>query len=59
MINLIPATAVTSRDFVNYDEMLKIYGETIMSKFENPYICVDVYPFSNSTNPENMIVGNG
>ena len=58
MINLIPATAVTSRDFVDYDEMLKIYGETIMSKFENPYICVDVYPFSNSKNPEMMMLYN-
>ncbi len=58
MINLIPATAVTSRDFTNYDEMLEIYGETIMSKFEKPYICVDVYPFSNSKNPENMILYN-
>ena len=58
MINLIPATAVTSRDFVDYDEMLKIYGETVMSKFENPYICVDVYPYSNSNNPEMMICYN-
>jgi len=58
MINLIPATAVTSRDFADYDEMMKIYGETIMSKFETPYVCVDVYPFSNSKNPENMIVYN-
>lgn len=58
MINLIPATAVTSRDFVDYDEMLKIYGETIMSKFDNPYICVDVYPFSNSKMPEQMIIYN-
>ena len=58
MINLIPDTAVTSRDFANYDEMLQIYGETIMSKFENPYICVDVYPFSNSNAPENSILNN-
>lgn len=58
MINLIPATAVTSRDFADYDEMLQFYGENIMSKFDTPYISVDVYPFSNSTNPENMIVYN-
>lgn len=58
MINLIPATAVASRNFADYDEMLKIYGETIMSKFENPYICVDVYPFSNSKSPEQMIIYN-
>ncbi len=58
MINLIPATAVTSRNFETYDEMLEIYGETIMSKFENPYICVDVYPYSNSKLPEQMIIYN-
>ncbi|MBR5473525.1 MAG: hypothetical protein IKU82_06015 [Clostridia bacterium] len=58
MINLIPATAVTSRDFVDYDEMLQIYGETIMSKFNNPYICVDVYPYSKSKSPEQMIIYN-
>ncbi len=48
MINLIPETAVTSREFENYTEMLQIYGENIMSKFENPYICVDCYLYSNS-----------
>ena len=58
MINLIPATAVTSRNFVDYDEMLQIYGETIMSKFNNPYICVDVYPFAKSSSPESMILYN-
>lgn len=58
MINLIPATAVTSRDFTDYDEMLQIYGETIMSKFNNPYICVDVYPYSKSSSPEQMIIYN-
>lgn len=58
IINLIPATAVTSRDFVNYDEMLEVFGENILSKFETPYISVDVYPFSNSKNPENIILYN-
>ena len=58
IINLIPETAVTSRDFVDYEEMLKIYGETIMSKFDNPYISVDVYPYSKSTRPESMILYN-
>lgn len=58
MINLIPATAVTSRNFETYDEMLQIYGETILSKFDNPYICVDVYPYSNSKTPEQMIIYN-
>ncbi len=47
MVNLIPETAVTSRDYDTYPEMLEHYGEGIMSKFENPYICVDCYLYSN------------
>ncbi|MBQ8267161.1 MAG: beta-galactosidase, partial [Clostridia bacterium] len=47
MINLIPETAISSREFESYTEMLEIYGEDIMSKFENPYICVDCYLYSN------------
>lgn len=47
MINLIPETAVTSRDYNSYKEMLEHYGNDIMSKFENPYICVDCYLYSN------------
>ena len=58
MINLIPATAVTSRGFADYEELLDFYGKNIMSKFDKPYISVDVYPFSTSKNPENMIVYN-
>lgn len=55
MINLIPATGVTSRNFTDYDEMLEIYGETIMSKFDTPYISVDVYPFSNNPNDDYIV----
>ncbi len=58
MINLIPSTAVTSRDFADYDEMLEIYGKNIMSKFENPYISVDVYPFSKNQTVETMMLYN-
>lgn len=47
MINLIPETAVTSRDYNSYKEMLEHYGNDIMSKFETPYICVDCYLYSN------------
>lgn len=47
MINLIPETAITSRDYVDYPEMLEHYGNDIMSKFETPYICVDCYLYSN------------
>ena len=48
MINLIPETAITSRNYENYTEMLEHYGNDIMSKFDNPYICVDCYLCSNS-----------
>ena len=47
MINLIPETAITSRNYENYTEMLEHYGNDIMSKFDNPYICVDCYLCSN------------
>ncbi len=47
MINLIPETAIASRDYNDYPEMLEHYGNDIMSKFEKPYICVDCYLYSN------------
>lgn len=47
MVNLIPETAITSRDYVDYPEMLEHYSKDIMSKFETPYICVDCYLCSN------------
>ena len=56
MINLIPETAIESRNYRNYAEMLEHYGSDIMSKFDNPYICVDCYLFSdNSTVPLNIL----
>lgn len=58
MINLIPETAVQSRDFTSYEEMLTIFGENILSKFKNPYVSVDVYPFATSTAPMSNIVNN-
>lgn len=48
MINLIPETAITSRGYENYEEMLDHLGNDILSKFENPYISVDCYLYSNS-----------
>ena len=33
--------------FASYEEQLEYYGENIMSKFENPLIEVDFYPFPN------------
>lgn len=47
MINLIPETSITSRNYTDYPEMLEHYGNDIMSKFETPYICVDCYLCSN------------
>ncbi len=48
MINLIPETAITSRGYETYTEMLDHLGKDILSKFENPYISVDCYLYSNS-----------
>lgn len=47
IVNLIPETAVTSRDYESYSEMLEHFGEGILSKFDNPYISVDCYLYSN------------
>ncbi len=33
--------------FDTYDEMLNYYAENIMSQFDNPFISIDYYPFSN------------
>ena len=38
MINLIPETAVTSRDYNSYKEMLEHYGNDIMSKFNFKFL---------------------
>ncbi len=60
VINLIPFTAVDEkRGYTTYDEMMTLYGEEIMSQFDNPYISVDVYPFhlQINNNPAN-IAGN-
>lgn len=58
IINLIPETAVQSRDYETYPEMLEHFGEGILSKFENPHISVDCYLYSNSTHVENNILNN-
>lgn len=58
MVNLIPETAIASRDYDNYTEMLNHYGEDIMSKFENPYISVDCYLYSGWNAVGNNIVSN-
>lgn len=45
IVNLIPMTALSSRKFDTYKEMMKIVEKTFMEPFENPYVSVDVYPF--------------
>lgn len=58
MINLIPETAVTSRNYDSYTELLTDYSENIMSQFEKPYICVDCYLFSDWDRVEFNILNN-
>lgn len=58
IVNLIPETAVRSRDYETYAEMLEHFGEGILSKFENPHISVDCYLYSNSKAVENNILNN-
>ena len=58
IINLIPETAVQSRDYENYTEMLEHFGEEILSKFEKPHISVDCYLHSNSVEVQSNIVNN-
>ena len=45
IVNLIPYTALSSRGFESYEQMMQICEETFMKPFENPFISVDVYPF--------------
>lgn len=45
IVNLIPYTALSSRGFESYEQMMQIYEETFMEPFENPFVSVDVYPF--------------
>ncbi|MBQ8793175.1 MAG: hypothetical protein IJZ63_00330 [Clostridia bacterium] len=45
IVNLIPITAVSSRGFTTYEEMMELYEKTFMEPFENPFVSVDVYPF--------------
>ncbi|MBQ8267162.1 MAG: hypothetical protein IJZ21_02110 [Clostridia bacterium] len=45
IVNLIPMTALSSRGFTTYEEMMALYEETFMEPFENPFVSVDVYPF--------------
>ena len=45
IVNLIPMTALSSRGFTTYEEMMELVEKTFMEPFDNPYVSVDVYPF--------------
>ncbi len=45
IVNLIPYTALSSRGFESYEQMMEMYEETFMEPFKNPFVSVDVYPF--------------
>ncbi len=45
IVNLIPMTAIASRGFDTYEEMMELYEKTFMDPFDNPMVSVDVYPF--------------
>lgn len=46
IVNLIPMTALTSRGFESYEEMMDLYEKTFMEPFgDKAFVSVDVYPF--------------
>lgn len=45
IVNLIPITAIASRGFDSYDQMMELYEKTFMEPFKTPFVSVDVYPF--------------
>lgn len=46
IVNLIPITALSSRGFETYEEMMELTEKTFMEPFgDNAFISVDVYPF--------------
>ncbi|MBR3969235.1 MAG: hypothetical protein IKJ93_06575 [Clostridia bacterium] len=59
IVNLIPITAVATRGFDSYDEMMELYEKTFMEPFEKPFVSVDVYPFHNgSTTDDGTLLDN-
>ena len=57
IVNLIPITAVGTRGFDSYDEMMDLYEKTFMEPFGNKaFVSVDVYPFHNgNTNDDGTL----
>ena len=45
IVNLIPITALSTRGFTTYEEMMELYEKTFMDPFDTPFVSVDVYPF--------------
>lgn len=59
IVNLIPLTALPSRKFDTYEEMMEIVEKTFMEPFENPFVSVDVYPFHlNMTDDDGTLLYN-
>ncbi len=59
IVNLIPITALSSRGFTTYEEMMELYEKTFMEPFETPFVSVDVYPFhEGSTNDDGTLLIN-
>ena len=54
IVNLIPYTALSSRGFESYEQMMQICEETFMEPFENPFVSVDVYPFHKGNNQDDQ-----
>lgn len=59
IVNLIPIGGAVPYGFESYDAMLELYDDIFMSKFETPYISVDLYPFHTvSTTAKSVLVSN-
>lgn len=54
IVNLIPITAVSTRGFDSYSEMMDLYEKTFMDPFETPFVSVDVYPFHRDNTQDDM-----
>lgn len=60
IVNLIPITAVSSRGFDSYEQMMELYEKTFMEPFgDKSFVSVDVYPFhQNYTQDDGTLLAN-
>ncbi len=60
IVNLIPITALSSRGFDSYSEMMELYEKTFMEPFgDKAFVSVDVYPFhEGSRNDDGTLLEN-